>query len=78
MTGRKSDLSLRASEQILMVSLRGTLVNKLDTSKEHIKTLGSISRFCLISANAKESDMQYDVNRFNAILTHQKLVPHDI
>ena len=45
MTGRELDWSWRASEQILMVSSRGTLVNKLDTSKEHMKTLGRCQDF---------------------------------
>ena len=36
------------------------MVNKLDTSKEHIKTLRSMSRFCMVLANVKESDMQCD------------------
>ena len=31
-----------------MVSSRGTLVNKLDTSKEYMKTLGSMLRFCMV------------------------------
>ena len=42
---------------ILMVSSRGTLVNKLDLSKEHMNTLGSMSRFCMVLANVNESDM---------------------
>ena len=57
MTGWELDWSQRASEQILMVSSRGTLVNKLDTSKEHTKTLGSMSRFCIVLGNVNESDM---------------------
>ena len=40
-------------------------MNKLDTSKEHIKTLESMSRFCMILAKANEADMQCDENRFN-------------
>ena len=48
-----------------MVSSRGTLVNKLDTSKEHMKTLGSMSRFCMVLANVNESDMQCEENRSN-------------
>ena len=45
-----------------MVSSKGTFVNKLDTSKKHMKTLGSMSRFCIILANVNESDMQCDEN----------------
>ena len=40
-------------------------MNKLDTSKEHMKTLGSMSRFCMVLANVNESDMQCDENRSN-------------
>ena len=30
-------------------------MNKLDTSKEHMKTLGSMSRFCMVLARAAHS-----------------------
>ena len=48
-----------------MVSSRRTLVNKMDASKKHMKTLWSRSRFCMILAKVNESDMQCDENRSN-------------
>ena len=50
-----------------MVLSRGTLVNKLNTSKEHMKTLGSMSRFCMVLTNVNESKMQCDENVTNHI-----------
>ena len=40
-------------------------MNKSDTSKERMKTLESMSRFCMVLANVNESDMQCDENRSN-------------
>ena len=51
--------------RFLMVSSRGTLVNKLDTSKEHMMTLWSMLRFCMILAKVNEFDMQCDENCSN-------------
>ena len=44
------DISQRPCEQILMISSRETLVNKLDTANKHMKTFGPMSRFCLALA----------------------------
>ena len=57
MSGWESDWSWRVSEQIFMVSSRGTFLNKLETSKQYLKTLGSMSRFCLVLANVNQSDV---------------------
>ena len=46
-----------------MVSSRGTSADKLDISKEHIKTLESLSRFCMVLTIVNEPDMQCDENR---------------
>ena len=35
-------------------------MNKLNTIQEHMKTLGSISRFCMVLAKVNKSDMQCD------------------
>ena len=48
-----------------MVLLTATLVNKLDTLREHMKTLGSKSRICMVLANVNESKMQCNEKRSN-------------
>ena len=35
-------------------------MNKSHTSKEHVKTLGLMSRFCMVLTKVNESDMQCD------------------
>ena len=40
-------------------------MNNLNTSKEHMKTLGSMSGFCMILLNINIPDMQCDENRSN-------------
>ena len=44
-----------------MALSRGTFVNKLDISEDHMKILGLMSRFCMVLANVK-SNMQCDKN----------------
>ena len=41
------------------------MVNKLYSSKKHIKTLGLMIRFCMVLANVNEFDKRCDDNRFN-------------
>ena len=51
-----------------MVSSRETLVNKLDTSKEYMKALGLMSRFCMVLAKVNESDTQCNENRSKVVI----------
>ena len=57
--GLLSSLRYKASAHILMVSLKGTFVKRLLMSKEHMKDVSfSMFKFCMNSANVKESLMQ--------------------
>ena len=40
-------------------------MNKLDTTREYMNTLASISRFYMVLVKVNESDMQCDENRSN-------------
>ena len=48
-----------------MIVSKGMVVNKQTTTKERMKTLELMSRFWIVLANIKESDMQCDKNHSN-------------